>query len=113
MAIDPICGMTVDEGSALTAERDGKTAYFCSDDCRQKFLSGPAEAKPEAIACEACASLPAASAPGNRSPKKARLRSAKTHLHLPDASRSGAGYTRCLPKMRHGAGTEGGVCGYG
>jgi YHS domain-containing protein len=31
MAIDPICGMTVDEASALYAERDGQTFYFCSD----------------------------------------------------------------------------------
>ena len=44
---DPICGMTVDEATALHAERDGKTFYFCSDHCRQKFLSTPADAKPE------------------------------------------------------------------
>lgn len=44
---DPICGMNVDEATALQAERDGKTAYFCSDDCRQKFLSTPGGAKPE------------------------------------------------------------------
>ena len=44
---DPICGMTVDEATALHAERDGKTFYFCSDHCRQQFLSTPAGAKPE------------------------------------------------------------------
>ena len=44
---DPICGMTVDETTALHAERDGKTYYFCSDHCRQQFLSTPAGAKPE------------------------------------------------------------------
>jgi YHS domain-containing protein len=44
---DPICGMTVDEATALPAERDGKTFYFCSDHCREKFLSTPAGAKPE------------------------------------------------------------------
>jgi Cu+-exporting ATPase len=38
---DPICGMTVDEATALHAERDGKTFYFCSDHCRKKFLSRP------------------------------------------------------------------------
>jgi Cu+-exporting ATPase len=47
MAIDPICGMTVNEASALHAERDGKAFYFCSDDCRQEFLSTPATAKHE------------------------------------------------------------------
>jgi P-type Cu+ transporter len=44
---DPICGMTVDEATALHAERDGKTFYFCGESCRQKFLSTPAGAKPE------------------------------------------------------------------
>jgi YHS domain-containing protein len=43
---DPICGMTVDEATALHTERDGKTFYFCSDSCRQKFLAAPAGAKP-------------------------------------------------------------------
>jgi Cu+-exporting ATPase len=47
MAIDPICGMTVDEASPQRAERDGKTFYFCSDHCRQKFLSTPVTAKAE------------------------------------------------------------------
>ena len=42
---DPICGMTVNEATALHAERDGKRSYFCSDHCRQKFLSTPAGAK--------------------------------------------------------------------
>jgi YHS domain-containing protein len=47
MAIDPICGMTVDEPSALRAERDGHAFYFCGNQCRQKFLSTPATAKHE------------------------------------------------------------------
>lgn len=44
---DPICGMTVDPATALHAERDGKTFYFCGDHCLQKFLSAPAGTKPE------------------------------------------------------------------
>jgi len=43
---DPICGMTVDEATALHTDRDGKTFYFCSEHCQQKFLSG-AGTKPE------------------------------------------------------------------
>jgi len=46
--IDTVCGMTVNEATALHAERDGKTFYFCSDHCRQKFLSTPAGEKLEA-----------------------------------------------------------------
>lgn len=38
MAKDPVCGMEVDERDALSAERDGQTYYFCSADCRNKFL---------------------------------------------------------------------------
>ena len=34
MAKDPICGMTVDEATALNAERDGQTFCFCSERCR-------------------------------------------------------------------------------
>lgn len=44
---DPICGMTVDTATALHEERDGKTSYFCSEHCRQKFLSKPAGTKPD------------------------------------------------------------------
>ncbi|MFA5046043.1 MAG: YHS domain-containing protein [Paludibacter sp.] len=47
MTKDPICGMTVDETTALNAERDGKMYYFCCDHCRQKFLSSPVGSKPE------------------------------------------------------------------
>ncbi|NUM75496.1 heavy metal translocating P-type ATPase [candidate division KSB1 bacterium] len=42
MAKDPICGMTVDEATSLSAERDGQTFYFCSEHCRKKFLAQPA-----------------------------------------------------------------------
>jgi len=42
MATDPICGMTVAETSSLHAERGGKTFFFCSEHCRQKFVTQPA-----------------------------------------------------------------------
>jgi Cu+-exporting ATPase len=46
-ATDPICGMTVDITTALHSEHDGKTSYFCSEHCKEKFLSAPADAKPD------------------------------------------------------------------
>jgi Cu+-exporting ATPase len=50
MAIDPICGMTVDEATARKAERDGQPFYFCSEHCRQKFLtSGNSPAPKEQV----------------------------------------------------------------
>jgi Cu+-exporting ATPase len=39
MAIDPVCGMTVDEATAISAVRDGQTYYFCCAHCRSKFLA--------------------------------------------------------------------------
>jgi cardiolipin synthase len=41
MSNDPVCGMKVDEMHAEFAEMDGRKFYFCSDSCRQKFLSAP------------------------------------------------------------------------
>ena len=38
MALDPICGMQVDERTGLKAERDGQVYFFCSEHCRNKFL---------------------------------------------------------------------------
>ena len=46
MTKDIICGMTVDETTALRAERDGQTFYFCSEHCRQEFLGQAALANP-------------------------------------------------------------------
>ena len=37
MAIDPICGMTVDENSSLTSTQNGETYYFCCEHCLSKF----------------------------------------------------------------------------
>jgi Cu+-exporting ATPase len=78
MATDPICGMTVDEATARSAEKDGQTFYFCSDHSRQKFLaSGPSNAK-QADAPTACthshhhdSSPPAPSSPSQKPPPSA------------------------------------------
>ncbi len=39
-AKDPVCGMTVDRRKALCEVVDGRTHYFCSEQCRQTLL-GP------------------------------------------------------------------------
>jgi len=46
--------MTVDPATALHTERDGKTFYFCSEGCQQKFLALPVGAKPEGKAGCCC-----------------------------------------------------------
>jgi Cu+-exporting ATPase len=43
MAIDPVCGMTVDPNAAGPSYRhDGHAYHFCSDGCRSKFAADPA-----------------------------------------------------------------------
>jgi len=41
-AIDPVCGMTVEEADApAKVDHDGTTYYFCSNDCREEFEANP------------------------------------------------------------------------
>lgn len=42
MAIDPICGMQVDEATAkIKSEYKGNTYYFCAPGCKTEFDSNP------------------------------------------------------------------------
>ena len=42
MAIDPVCGMEVNEESAAaTSEHEGKTYYFCAPGCKAAFDENP------------------------------------------------------------------------
>ncbi|MGI8742294.1 MAG: YHS domain-containing protein [Bryobacteraceae bacterium] len=44
MTTDPICGMQVNEQDAAgQSEYNGKTYYFCSPGCKQKFDQDPAQ----------------------------------------------------------------------
>lgn len=39
--IDPVCGMVVRENDDLKYEYNGKTYYFCSKICLDKFKDNP------------------------------------------------------------------------
>ena len=40
--IDPVCGMAVDPDTAVaSAEHEGTTYYFCSQDCYRTFTENP------------------------------------------------------------------------
>lgn len=42
MAVDPVCGMEVDEQTAQwTSEYQGKTYYFCAPGCKASFDKDP------------------------------------------------------------------------
>jgi YHS domain-containing protein/uncharacterized membrane protein YraQ (UPF0718 family) len=40
-ARDPVCGMTVDHGTAETSEHRGRRYFFCGPGCRAKFEADP------------------------------------------------------------------------
>jgi len=50
MVKDPVCGMTVDENSALKITKDGKNYYFCSTHCKDKFIKQ--QGIQEALVCQ-------------------------------------------------------------
>jgi YHS domain-containing protein len=37
---DPVCGIHLSEGLALPLRQGGETVYFCSAECRGKYLDG-------------------------------------------------------------------------
>ena len=39
--VDPVCGMKIDEQTAITVDREGQTFHFCSAQCRDRFLEDP------------------------------------------------------------------------
>ncbi|MFO8035219.1 MAG: YHS domain-containing protein [Anaerolineales bacterium] len=42
MAVDPVCGMEVEESSAAaTSDYQGKTYYFCAPGCKAAFDKEP------------------------------------------------------------------------
>ena len=42
MAIDPVCGMTVDPNAGKPSyQHGGHTYHFCSEGCRSKFAADP------------------------------------------------------------------------
>ena len=42
MAIDPVCGMEVDEkAAAATYDYKGKKYYFCAVGCKERFVKDP------------------------------------------------------------------------
>ena len=42
MEKDPVCGMSIDpQRAAAVSEHQGRTYYFCSEECKQKFDRDP------------------------------------------------------------------------
>jgi YHS domain-containing protein len=38
---DPVCGMHLAEGLAIAERSGGETIFFCSEECRTKFMDAP------------------------------------------------------------------------
>lgn len=41
MATDPVCGMSIEQEHAVSADWEGQHYFFCSRGCRDEFLSAP------------------------------------------------------------------------
>lgn len=41
MVADPVCGMQVAKSAAVTADYEGTTYYFCSEQCKAAFMKEP------------------------------------------------------------------------
>jgi putative ABC transport system ATP-binding protein len=41
MAIDPVCGMSVEQEKAISTEWNGQMFYFCAKGCREEFAAKP------------------------------------------------------------------------
>jgi YHS domain-containing protein len=41
MVKDPVCGMYMDPRLAVTHRKNGGVFYFCSEECKRKFLEIP------------------------------------------------------------------------
>ena len=56
MTRDPVCDMQVDPATAVHAERDNETFYFCSEHCRSRFLGQEPKRRtsPAAYICPMC-----------------------------------------------------------
>lgn len=55
MVKDPICGMEINPITAKYSAKRGATFYFCSEECRQKFLSSSTVAIPiRGMHCASC-----------------------------------------------------------
>ncbi|RME98778.1 MAG: YHS domain-containing protein [Chloroflexi bacterium] len=42
MAVDPVCGMSIDrDGAPARADYNGQVFHFCAQGCKEEFLANP------------------------------------------------------------------------
>lgn len=59
MTTDPVCGMQVDEKTTQwKADYNGRTFYFCSTQCRDKFKANPEKYAAEAASAAKTPTMP-------------------------------------------------------
>src|SRR5687768_1454970 len=94
MAIDPVCGMTVDEDvAAATSVHDGSTYYFCAPGCKRTFDANPAKVLAEVP--KPMGGMPPASQ--MMMPTSTRQKPEARSVHSPDVLGSADRTTLILP----------------
>ncbi len=101
MAIDPVCGIAVDESVASAIdEHDGVTYYFCSLACERRFAENPSAYTGNGHA----AAVPQTTAPAGRLDNVERR---KVHFHV-----SGMYSTECAVRIKRALADTPGVLAY-
>ncbi len=99
MAIDPVCGMTVNETSAAgSSHQEGVTYYFCSAHCLHKFEASPGAFLHPPASSSSCSNHAVQESTSAVSDRSLPPASGDTSTSLRVAGHAGTAATPCTPQ---------------
>jgi YHS domain-containing protein len=100
-AVDPVCGMEVPTTTAYRTSRNSETYYFCSEECRHRFLRHPSEylvEREEQPAATHAASMPSVSRVSEQRAQVTTAPAEATSRNVPTPDSAGKGsWTDYIP----------------